>query len=324
MQSSAIHPYCRTLPRISKQVVFSVTIEKSEAIGSGKAVLAVLLGNIFWGFSYLFNCIGQRYALPTQVLAHRFTTAFILINLLLLSGKEKLCLRGKKLRPLFLLCLCELSCFFFESYGIYYTNATISGIFQAAAPIATMALSSIFLKEPPTRAQALFCLLPIAGVIMISLAGRSLGTATTLGLFLLMMFCLSSGAYKAANRGAGREFTPFERTYALLGSCMVVFTAVSLAQLGGDLTAYFEPLRHLPFTASVLALSLFASIAGNMLINYSASRMSATKVAIFGAVCTVVATFTGIVFLHEPVNAWILIGAVLILVGIWQVTIRGK
>lgn len=289
-----------------------------------RSVLAATLGHVFWGFSYLFTRVGQNYALPTQLLAHRFTVAFLLLNIDLLLGKGSLHFRGKKLRPLFLLCLCELSCFFFESYGLYYTNATISGIFMAASPIAAIVLSVVFLKEYPTRAQAIFCLFPIVGVIIISLSGNSLGAVSVLGIFLLLLYCFSSGAYKTVNRSASDDFTPFERTYALLGCCSVTFTLVTLVQLKGNFAAFVEPFTHPQFTLSILALGVFCSIAANILVNYGSGDISVTKMATLGAVTTVCSTFAGIVFLHEPFNLSILLGAALILVGVWLVTTQGK
>lgn len=294
--------------------------QKSGLFGT----LSAGLGHVFWGFSYLFTRVGQRCATPTQLLAIRFTVAFALLNLLLLTGKEKLSFRGKNCRPLFLLCACELSCFFFESYGLYYTNATISGIFVAASPIAAIFLSIVFLRERPTKAQALCSLLPIAGVIVISAAGSSLGEAAPIGIACLLAYCFSSGAYKTVNRSASRDFTPFERTYALLASCCVVFTCISLFQLRGNVSAFLAPVREPDFLMSVLALSVLCSIVANMLVNLGSGAISVTKMAALGAVSTVCSTFAGVVFLHEPITVAILLGAALIIVGVWQVTVRGE
>lgn len=282
------------------------------------------LGHVFWGFSYLFTRIGQRYAEPTQLLAIRFAIAFLLLNLMLLFGREKLRFRGKNCRPLVLLCTCELSCFFFESYGLYYSNATISGIFIAASPIAAIFLSIVFLRERPTKPQALCSLLPIAGVILISAAGSSLGEVKPIGILCLLAYCFSSGAYKTVNRSASRDFSPFERTYALLASCCAVFTAVSLVRLRGNIAAFAAPVLEPQFLLSVLALSVLCSIVANMLVNLGSGAISVTKMAALGAVSTVCSTFGGVVFLHEPITAAIVVGAVLIIIGVWQVTVRGQ
>ena len=287
-----------------------------------KALIAAVLGNILWGFALMFTRIGQQYALPPQQLAHRFTLAFLLSTLMVLFRMETYRLKGKKLRPLLLLCLCELSCFFFESYGIYYSNSTTAGIFMAVSPIAAMLLAALFLREPPTRWQIWWSVLPIAGVIIISTVGSSLGAVRVLGLFLLLMYCLSSGAYKTVNRSASREFTPFERMYTLMGACAITFSAVSLFQLKGDMGAFFAPLLHWQYDVSILVLSIFASIVANMLINYASGDISVTEMATLGALTTVCSTFAGIVFLREPFNMLILLGVVLILVGVWMVTAR--
>jgi len=48
--------------------------------------------------------------------------------------------------------------------------------------------------------------------------------------------------------------------------------------------------------------------------------MSVFKMSSFGALSTLCSVFAGVVFLKEPMNWMLLLGAVLILVGIRQVT----
>ena len=131
------------------------------------AVLSSAAGFTIWGFSLLLTRVGQRYASPMVLLSVRFLLAFVLLNVPLLLGKEKLRLRGRKLRPLLVLGILEPLCFVFESYAIYFTNATITGVVSALSPIAAMVLSAVILREYPTRRQALFSLLPVAGVILL-------------------------------------------------------------------------------------------------------------------------------------------------------------
>ena len=46
--------------------------------------------------------------------------------------------------------------------------------------------------------------------------------------------------------------------------------------------------------------------------------------ATFGAISTVCSTFAGVVLLKEPVSWLILLGAALIILGVWQVTRKGQ
>ena len=73
----------------------------------------------------------------------------------------------------------------------------------------------------------------------------------------------------------------------------------------------------------ILLLSVFCSIVANMLVNYGAGRISVTKMSAIGNINTVVSSFAGVVFLKEPFTWVMLLGSVLVLVGVRQVTKRG-
>ena len=76
------------------------------------ALCTGVIGNVIWGSSYLFTRIAQNESSPMVQLAWRFALAFLLLNLMILFGWEKLHLRGKKLKPLILLSVVEPLYFF--------------------------------------------------------------------------------------------------------------------------------------------------------------------------------------------------------------------
>lgn len=296
---------------------------ESQNNGTRLAVLFSVLGFTIWSFSLLLTRLGQRYASPMVLLSVRFLAAFLLLNIPLLLGREKLRFRGKNLRPLLVLGVLEPLCFVFESYAIYFTNATVTGVVSALSPIVAMALAALVLREYPTRHQALFSLLPVAGVILLTAAGQQVGAVQWIGIPFLLGYSICSGYYKVANRSAA-SFSPYERTYVLLLSCAVFFTAAALVECRGDLTAYTDALGQPVFVVAVLLLSVFCSIVANILINYGAGRISVTKMSAIGNINTVISAFAGVVFLHEPFTGVMLLGAVLVLVGVWQVTRQGR
>lgn len=283
-------------------------------------VLAAVAGNAFWGFSFLFTRVALQETTPEIMLAIRFWISFALMNVPVLLGRQKLQLRGKKLLPLLGLAVAEPLVFFTESYGILHTNATFTGVMVAIAPIFAIALAALILKEYPTRRQMVFSILPIVGVILMVLAGKSLGVVTPLGVLFLLLNCLGIGFYRIFNRWGSQSFTAFERTYVVLGSCFVVFTVSALVSAKGDVHAFVGPLTNLRVVLPVLALCLLCSIGSNMLVNYAAGRMSVTKMSAFSALITLCSTFGGIVILGEPFSAMSLMGTALIVYGIWQVS----
>ena len=286
------------------------------------AITLTIIANIIWGFGNYFIELSFRYASVAVTLAYRFSLSFLLLNIWMLFGKAKLNLKGKKLKGLIIYTLIEPLCFFLESYGIYLTNASISGMIAAISPIFAVVLAAIFLKEYPTKLQAMFSILPIIGVIIITLNGKALGVAPTFGIIVLLLYAVTSGAYKAVNRGIADEFTAFERTYFLMGGCFITYVTYALIETKCDYSL-IEPLTHFEFIWPTACLAILNSIISNTLVNYSAKYMSATKMATFGSIITLTATISGVLLLKEPFNFTMLIGMALILIGVYVVTTKG-
>ena len=286
-----------------------------------KAVLYGALGNIIWGFSFLFTKTGLAVVPnPNMMLAHRFILSTLFMGIPLLLGKEKISFKGKNWKPVVLLLLMQSCYFLFETYGILYTNATIAGLVLAVVPVVTIGTGALFLREYPTRRQALFCILPVAGVIIMTVSGKELGVVTPLGIIFLLLTMLVSAVFKTVNRKAAQEFSSFERTFLVLANSAVVFSLVGMESVDWNVAVFAAPLLQGKYLFSVLCLSLLCSIVANLLVNYASGHMSVFKLSSFGSLSTLCSMVAGVVFLREPVSISLLLGAVLILVGIRQVT----
>jgi len=285
--------------------------------------LATIAGNAIWGSGTLFTRTALQTVRPMQLLAMRFTVAFLAIHVwLLLSGQRiRLPLKNRKLMFLGLI---EPLCLISEGYGILYTNASFAGIMVATVPIFAIFLAAQFLHEYPTRAQLLFCVLPIAGVIIITLAGKSLGVVSALGVFFLFLQCLGMGGFKVLNRGISHSCTATERTYVMMLFCMLIFDALALVEAKGDLAALAAPLRDMHVLLPALYLGVVCSVTANLLVNFGVSYISVTRASSFSALSTLTAALGGVLILHEPMSLMAVVGGVLIVVGVWQVTRRGQ
>ena len=103
-------------------------------------------------------------------------------------------------------------------------------------------------------------------------------------------------------------------------ACAAAFTLSALRTIKGDLAAYVRPLSDPKFLICVVVLSLFCSILCNNMVNYAAGKMSVVKLSSLGSLTTLCSMFAGVVLLHEPLTPALLLGSVLILAGIRQVT----
>ena len=281
---------------------------------------AALVGNMLWGFSFLFSKSAMQYASPTVLLSHRFLIAFLCMNLVLLIRKERIRLKGRPLLGLAALCITEPLYFICESYGILLTNSVFAGVILSAVPVVSLLFAIIFLREYPSKKQAGFALLTVVGVVAITMDGNSLGIVKPIGFLLLLACCLISAAYKIANKKSSEEFTSFERTYFVLFVSALFFTVFAIASCKGDISSYLAPLREIRYSMPMLALCLFCSLAANLLVNYAAARMPVFVIATYGSVSTVCSLIGGALFLSEPLTLWMVAGTILIITGVNAIT----
>ena len=263
------------------------------------------LGHIIWGLGNIFTKTALKSATGEVVLAHRFILATVLMLIWMVIRKRKISFRGKNIGAALLLVSMQVLYYVFETYGIDYTNASVSGVVLAVVPVVAMVIAMIFLKEIPTLRQGFFCLFPIAGVILLTLSASAEGAIKKpIGILFLILCCCSSAIYKNANRKASETFDSFERSLLVIGASALVFTV--WAALKGDLNTegFVVPLKEPSYLISILILGVLCSLAANLLVNFAVSRMQVVKLSSFGAVSTLVTILSGVIC-GEPMTIWI-------------------
>lgn len=290
-----------------------------EKIKSLLPLFCGYLGYILWGFSYHFITIAQKTAPSTVLLSHRFVLSCIIMLILIATRVVKVSFKNKKWGSAVLLVTFQFAYYLFESATAKATNGAVTSLVSAVSPVLSIVLAAIFLKEFPSTRQKIFCILPVAGVILMTVAGKDLGVITTTGVILLCLSIFTSGAYRTINRSASKHFTAFERTLILFIFSSVANTLVALNEVNWSVQAYFEPLKTPSYLGSMLFLSLICSLACNLLVNYATANLPVVKISSLGALITVVGVIVGLVT-GDPWNVTFLVGSVLIIVGIWQVT----
>lgn len=285
-----------------------------------KAILAAIACHVAWGFSFLASRKGLDGAPVFVLLSHRFGLSFLTMNLLVLLGVGETDLRRKGLLKPFLLGLMEPVVYFFgEQYGILHSNTVFSGVMIALIPIVATLAAAPVLGEKPTLGQVLFSILSLGGVVGIGLMNRSSGALDWIGVVALTVAVLSAGAYTLIGRGISREYTPFERTYMMMGVGAVTFTPLALIQTRGSVAAYFQPLAQPAYLLAVLFLALVCSVACYFLSGYTITYMTVARETVFANLTTAVSVFAGVIFLHEPFTWFGVLCCLVIFVGIYGV-----
>ena len=286
-----------------------------------KAYLAAVSFSTIIGFSFLFTKVALGFASPLTNLAHRYTVAALVLFILQQTKVIQVKLTKEDVLSILPMSLFyPLLFFMFQSFALQYISSSEAGILQALVPIITFILASVFLKEKTTFIQKFFLCLSVAGVIYIFLSkGANLGVETGILGFMLMLGSVFSNAINnILSKYKGGQYRAIDLTVVVILVGFLVFNSLSLVThfLSGNLMSYFEPLGHLSYLISILYLGILASIVTASLSIYAIVRLGASIVSVFGNLGTVLTIVAGAVFLHEPIYAYHIIGASLIIGGI--------
>ncbi|MFD2615908.1 DMT family transporter [Terrilactibacillus laevilacticus] len=284
------------------------------------AYLSIILFAMIIGFSFMFVKITISYAHPLDILAHRFTIAFLIMLIPLVFGWMKLSLSPKDMLKLLPLALFNPVLYFsFQVLGLITITSSEAGIIQALLPIMTLFFASIFLKERMNLWQkGAICLSVIGVVFIFIMSGANLGHLHISGILLIFLSTSTYAAYNVCARKFAKDYRMDDMTISMITIGFISFNALSIGWhvANHSISDYVQPLFHLQYVLSVLSLGILASFFTFILTNFSLSILEASKVGIFMNLNTIVALFAGHFVLKEKLFYYHYIGTILVLIGV--------
>ncbi|WP_390410341.1 DMT family transporter [Lacticaseibacillus jixiensis] len=295
-------------------------MHKSHSVGLILGSLAALGCEALYGLSYIFTKKATDVASPLALLGWRFLVAFVVMSALILVGVIHVSFKGKRLRPLLLVALFDPVLYFIgETFGISHTTASESGVFLACIPVAALLASALILHKYPTRLQVIGVLITLIGVIVTVLAAGASASLSLIGYLFLLLAVLTYALYSVYVDKAS-AYTGIEITYIMLAAGAVVFVSMALieALVQGNTQALLSLLvTHPSFTVAVLYQGIGSSVFALFLSNYAIAHIGVNKTASFIGVSTVVSIIAGVVMLGETFSSGQLIGAAIIICGVY-------
>lgn len=283
--------------------------------------ITAVVTNFIFGLSFLFSKKALSVADPITLLSFRFLSAFLVMTVLIAFKIIKVDYKNKPMKWLYILAVVEpIIYFIFETYGIQRTSSSLGGLMIALIPIIVTILAVYFLNEKPTTKQTLSIILSVAGVILIILMESSSGEGSSvLGVLLLLVAVFAASFFNIISRKVSRYFTAIEATYFMMFLGALCFNGISIINhiTNGNMASYFEPLSSTTFITAIFYLGILSSIVAYFLINYTLSKMEASRSAVFANISTIVSIVAGVLFLKESFHFYHIIGAIMILAGVW-------
>lgn len=286
------------------------------------ALLAVIGGNVIFGFSFLFSKLALDIVDPIVLIAVRFTVAFIVLNIIVLVGKTLLkekfsfSLKGKPKKQVLLLALCQPVIYFIaESYGIKLTSSSFAGVIIAMIPIAGIILDAIIMHSKITKKQIICAALSVLGVLMTTFGAKDMGSSV-LGLIMLLVAVVAGALFYVFSKNSAAYYSPLERTYVMFAVGSLVFVTIALVSQGGNITTIVESIFVPTFWICIAYLAICSSVVAFLLLNFGSNHVSVSKATLMANSTTVISIVAGVIVLGENFQLGQVLGAVIIIVSV--------
>lgn len=203
----------------------------------------------------------------------------------------------------------------FLALGLTRTSGVNAGIILGAAPLVTMVLSIIILRDRISRLRALGFLLGFIGILTTSLAGAEGFEAISIGdLMIFLSMFMQAFSFILISK-LNPTFDPRLLTgYMLLVGSVFIFIISYIIE--GDL-AQLTQLFTWKLGSVFLFSAIIATAFGHMIYNFAIKNVGPTETTIFVNLNTLFALLGASLFLGEPIMKNHYIGLVFILVGVF-------
>lgn len=284
------------------------------------SILLAFLGYAIFGFSFMFSKEALSITTPLVLLAVRFTVAFLILNLLVLTGRFKLNFRGKPIKWLLLLGVLQPVAYFLcETFGVDLLATSFVGVIVSLVPVMSLIFSGLILHEKVSVFQVFCVFCSVAGVVLTTLNQGS-GSFNWLGFFLIFGAVCAAGMFNVLSRKISSDFSAFERTYLMFAVGCVTFIGVALLQSRGNMQELVvKPLADLNFWVSILYLSAASSVGAFLMVNYSVTHLDIARATIFANITTIISILAGVLILKESFTINQIIGSLIIIASVYGV-----
>lgn len=287
--------------------------------------LVAVVGSIFFGMTFLGAKIALEKLDAIEVLACRWTLAFILFAIFALTGIIKVNFRKKPVWLAMIMAFIQ-PCIntICETCGVDMTTASESAIMYAMIPIAVVLISRIFLKQKITARVGVGVAVSFAG-IFVAIAFRSIGSgaqpggaagANIAGYLVLLGMVITGALFIIVSGKISDRFTAMERTFVMAAMAAVWFNGLNLVR-GKGFECYAICFRELETGLAIVFLGAIGSFMCYIMLNYVVGRLPAPQVSSIQVnITSLTGVVTGILFQGDAFGWYTVVGMILIIAGI--------
>ena len=290
------------------------------------AYIAAVCFSVAVGFSFLGIKTCTPFADTLTILTHRYNWALISVVVFIIYDRirgHRIQIKGKPKKNLFFTALFYILFMAIQTFGLRFATSIESAILFAIVPIIVKIIAGIFLGEKSGIMQSVFVFMSVAAVIAMIVIGAS---DIHMNIWAMIILSVSSICMAISNvfmRYVRAQYRPIEITAMISLTGFVAFNAAYIARglSQGTLNQYFGLITNVKFEFAVFYLGTACILLSSQLMAYVLQHLEAVKGTIFGNVSTAISIIAGVIVLGEPLKAYHIICAALIIAGVLGISL---
>jgi len=281
-----------------------------------KIYTQVILANLFWGFSFVWTDIALKaHIAPITLVSMRMVIATVLLGVWAKSTGNLQKVQFKHLKYFLGLALCEPFLYFLcETYGQTMVSPTVTSVIVATIPLFTPIVGVMILKEQIGLSTIIGIVVSMIGVLAVVFSGDSDINGQAIGAVLVFGAVITALGYAVfvkylINRYNATTLVFYQNFIGLL-YFIPCFFIIDFSHLG-EMRFTFNAV------ASIVQLSVFASVIAFIFYSRSVRVLGVTKSGVFCYVIPVLTALFAFFMVGERLSIIQWFGMAIVILGLF-------
>ncbi len=276
-------------------------------------ILMLLIVTLFWGVTFPIIKVALYYMSPAPFLALRFAIATLMMLILVKKGHNLL--KPANIRYGLIAGFMLFLGYFFQTVGLDYTTAADSGIITGLYVILLPIISFLYLKNKISRVDVVASMTAFLGLILLSYSPSG-GFGNRLGDILTLICAVVYAIQIIYVSKYSKSLDSYSFTfYQLLA--VSIFSGVMIPFMPGELFILnYYTIFAIVFTA------IFGSFFAYYVSTVALKFVEPTTAGVIFVGEPVFAAITSVLFLHESLGKFVIIGGTIMVFSILLITLE--
>ena len=284
--------------------------------------ILLLAAVIIWGWTFVATKICLEFMTPMELVAGRFLIGLPILYALIRYLKIRLLPVERDRWMLLAVSVVVLAHFIVQVVGLKYTTASKTGWMITITPLVTAVLSALFLRERLSFWQWGGIAVATLGVVLLIGNGdfSSLANFANIGDWLVLLSAHTWAVYSILSRRLIPERAPLATTFLAflpLAAVSVLWSFIFAETSNASGTSHHGLMdMSVAGWVSLIFLGTLGTLS-QWFWQTAIARIGAARAGVYLYLEPVATTALAVPLLNEPMSTYLILGALLILGGVW-------